>query len=221
MENDMHSVIYLLGDSILDNGIYTETGVSTMDMVAERLKQFKRNDGSYKWLLDGNAVDGATIASTVKQTGPTESKKPRRGRMAAHPLTLRVISMGGNDLLPLVGGLAEDEDKPVNYIASLEPIANQFEKEYRQVLELSDCPTLVMTIWRPHFGDETLDAACNVLVGCFNGIIWRLAQEYGADVFDLHGQSDSDWYANPIEPNLTGSEHIAKAICEWATKEDA
>ena len=190
--------LHLMGDSILDNGIYTETGVSTMDMVAERLP-----DGE----VHRHALDGATIASTGKQRHPTAG--------------LRVISMGGNDLLPLVGGLAEDEDKPVNYIASLEPIANQFEKEYRQVLELSDCPTLVMTIWRPHFGDPTVDAACNVLVGCFNAIIWRLAQEYGADVFDLHGQSNSDWYANPIEPSLTGSDHIAKAICDWAQKENA
>lgn len=191
------NALHLMGDSILDNGIYTETGVSTMDMVAERLP-----DGE----VHRHALDGATITSTAKQQHPTDG--------------LRVISMGGNDLLPLVGGLAEDEDKPVNYIASLEPIANQFEKEYRQVLELSDCPTLVMTIWRPHFGDPTVDAACNVLVGCFNGIIWRLAQEHGADVFDLHGQSNSDWYANPIEPNLTGSAHIAKAICDWAQKED-
>ena len=190
--------LHLMGDSILDNGIYTETGVSTMDMVVDALP-----DGE----VHRHALDGATITSTGKQQHPTDG--------------LRVISMGGNDLLPLVGGLAEDEDKPVSYIASLEPIANQFEKEYREVLELSDCPTLVMTIWRPHFGDPTVDAACNVLVGCFNGIIWRLAQEHGADVFDLHGQSDSDWYANPIEPNLTGSEHIAKAICDWAQKEDA
>lgn len=192
------NALHLMGDSILDNGIYTETGVSTMDMVAERLPD---------WEIHPHALDGATIASTGKQRHPTAG--------------LRVISMGGNDLLPLVNGLAEDEDKPVNYIASLEPIANQFEKEYRQVLELSDCPTLVMTIWRPHFGDETLDAACNVLVGCFNAIIWRLAQEHGADVFDLHGQSNSDWYANPIEPSLTGSDHIAKAICDWAQKENA
>ena len=192
------NALHLMGDSILDNGVYTETGVSTMDMVAERLPD---------WEAHRHALDGATITSTGKQKHP--------------PAGLRVISMGGNDLLPLVGGLAEDEDKPVSYIASLEPIANQFEKEYREVLELSDVPTLVMTIWRPHFGDPTVDAACNVLVGCFNGIIWRLAQEYGADVFDLHGQSNSDWYANPIEPNLTGSEHIAKAICDWAQKEDA
>ena len=192
------NALHLMGDSILDNGIYTETGVSTMDMVVERLPD---------WEVRRHALDGATITSTGKQPHPTDG--------------LRVISMGGNDLLPLVGGLAEDEDKPVNYIASLEPIANQFEKEYREVLKLSDCPTLVMTIWRPHFEDPTVDAACNVLVGCFNGIIWRLAQEYGADVFDLHGQSNSDWYANPIEPNLTGSEHIAKAICDWAQKEDA
>ena len=202
------NTLHLMGDSILDNGIYTETGVSTMDMVAERLpgpRSFYRH-----------ALDGATITSTGKQ------KHPPAGLLRlTQQSEKRVISMGGNDLLPLVGGLAEDEDKPVSYIASLEPIANQFEKEYREVLELSDCPTLVMTIWRPHFGDPTVDAACNVLVGCFNGIIWRLAQEYGADVFDLHGQSDSDWYANPIEPSLTGSEHIAKAICEWATKEDA
>ena len=209
------NTLHLMGDSILDNGIYTETGVSTMDMVAERLPD---------WEIRRHALDGATITSTGKQ------KHPPAGLLRlTQQSEKRVISMGGNDLLPLVGGLAEDEDKPVSYIASLEPIANQFEKEYRQVLELSDCPTLVMTIWRPHFnapgwlalGEETIDAACNVLVGCFNGIIWRLAQEHGADVFDLHGQSNNDWYANPIEPNLTGSEHIAKAICDWAQKEDA
>lgn len=201
------NTLHLMGDSILDNGIYTETGVSTMDMVAERLPD---------WEVRRHALDGATITSTGKQ------KHPPAGLLRlTQQSEKRVISMGGNDLLPLVGGLAEDEDKPVSYIASLEPIANQFEKEYREVLELSDVPTLVMTIWRPHFGDPTVDAACNVLVGCFNGIIWRLAQEHGADVFDLHGQSNSDWYANPIEPNLTGSEHIAKAICDWATKEDS
>ena len=202
------NTLHLMGDSILDNGIYTETGVSTMDMVVDALPD---------WRVHRQATDGATIASTNHQklclSMVAVKQKHIEGR--------RVISMGGNDLLPLVGGLAEDEDKPVSYIASLEPIANQFEKEYREVLELSDCPTLVMTIWRPHFGDETLDAACNVLVGCFNAIIWRLAQEHGADVFDLHGQSDSDWYANPIEPSLTGSDHIAKAICDWAQKENA
>ena len=188
--------LHLMGDSILDNGIYTETGVSTMDMVVERLPE---------WEVHRHAVDGATIASTSKQKHPTDG--------------LRVISMGGNDLLPLVGGLAENEDKPVNYIASLEPIANQFEKEYREVLELNPAdPTLVMTIWRPYFGEPNTDAACNVLAGCFNAIIWGLAREKGADVFDLYGQSDADWYSNPIEPSLTGSEHIAFAICEWATK---
>ena len=201
------NALHLMGDSILDNGIYTETGVSTMDMVAERLPD---------WEIRRHALDGATITSTGKQKHPTAGLL-----WLTQQSEKRVISMGGNDLLPLVGGLAEDEDKPVSYIASLEPIANQFEKEYRQVLELSGCPTLVMTIWRPHFGDPTVDAACNVLVGCFNGIIWRLAQEHGADVFDLHGQSNNDWYANPIEPNLTGSEHIAKAICDWIQKEDA
>ena len=201
------NTLHLMGDSILDNGIYTETGVSTMDMVAERLPD---------WEIRRHALDGATITSTGKQ------KHPPAGLLRlTQQSEKRVISMGGNDLLPLVGGLAEDEDKPVSYIASLEPIANQFEKEYREVLELSDVPTLVMTIWRPHFGDPTVDAACNVLVGCFNAIIWRLAQEHGADVFDLHGQSNSDWYANPIEQNLTGSEHIAKAICDRAQKEDA
>ena len=204
------NALHLMGDSILDNGVYTETGVSTMDMVAERLPD---------WRVNRQALDGATITSTGKQGHPVDLIHKLTGLRTEH--WKRVISMGGNDLLPLVGGLAEDEDKPVSYIASLEPIANQFEKEYRQVLELSDCPTLVMTIWRPHFGDPTVDAACNVLVGCFNGIIWRLAQEHGADVFDLHGQSNNDWYANPIEPNLTGSEHIAKAICDWIQKEDA
>lgn len=204
------NTLHLMGDSILDNGVYTETGVSTMDMVVDALPD---------WKVDRQALDGATITSTGKQPHSVDLIYKLTGLRTEH--SKRVISMGGNDLLPLVGGLAEDEDKPVSYIASLEPIANQFEKEYREVLKLYDCPTLVMTIWRPHFGDPTVDAACNVLVGCFNGIIWRLAQEHGADVFDLHGQSNSDWYANPIEPNLTGSEHIAKAICDWAQKEDA
>ena len=55
------NALHLMGDSILDNGIYTETGVSTMDMVAERLPD---------WEIRRHALDGATITSTGKQKHP-------------------------------------------------------------------------------------------------------------------------------------------------------
>lgn len=189
--------LYLLGDSILDNKIYTESGTSTMDVIAGAAPE--------DWNVQSLAVDGATIHSTSNQRHPDEG--------------LRVISMGGNDLLPFVTGLAEDEDKPVNYIASLLPIRNQFEEQYRAVLgDNPNVSTLVMTIWRPHFGDPTVDAACDMLLGCFNATIWKIAQETGADVFDLHGKAEPSWYANPIEPSDHGSKEIAAAVMQWATR---
>ena len=190
--------LYLMGDSILDNKTYTGSGTSTMDVIAGAAPD--------DWNVQPLAVDGATINSTGNQRHPDEG--------------LRVISMGGNDLLPFVTELAEDEDKPVNYIASLLPIRNQFEEEYRAVL--GDTPkvlTLVMTIWRPRFGEPTLDAACDMVVGCFNATIWKLAQQTGADVFDLHGKAEPSWHANPIEPSDHGSKEIAAAVMRWATQQ--
>ena len=187
--------LYLLGDSILDNEIYTESGASTMDVIADRAPA--------DWSVHPLAVDGATIDSTGSQRHPDEG--------------LRVISMGGNDLLPFVNDLEGSTDNPADYLASLLPILKEFESDYRRVLGKSiGVPTLVMTIWKPHFGEPTLDAACDMLVGCFNSVIWKLAQEVGADVYDLHGDAEPSWYANPIEPNDHGSEEIATAVLMWA-----
>jgi hypothetical protein len=189
--------VVLVGDSILDNGAYTEGGPDVVSQVRRLLPP--------GWDATLVAVDGAT----------TDDVAPQVARLPEHATHL-VLSVGGNNALRHIGILEAPVSSIATAVDALADIAADFERRYR--LATAAClaaglPLIVCTIYNGCFPDKSLQRRASTTLTIFNDVIIRVAAEHSLAVIDLRSVcASAEDYANPIEPSSVGGDKIARVI---------
>lgn len=197
--------VALLGDSILDNGVYTGGGPDVITQLRSLLPL-----GWEAYLL---AVDGSMIADLDRQLARLPSN-----------ITHFVISVGGNDVLANLDVMAARVKTSTDAFIKLGQRVVRFEREYREAIRraVSLGPkTIICTIYNGNLeaADQEVAAllpdpdAARVALMAFNDAILRVAIGYKLTAIDLRLVCNEPTdYANPIEPSSRGGEKIARAI---------
>lgn len=189
--------IVLLGDSILDNGAYTNGGPD----VAAQLRELVDTGDEVTSL----AVDGDVTADIQHQL-------KRMPKSATH----LVVSVGGNDALGHADFLGESADSTAQVLSKLGQIAREFRAAHRNALESvtdTGLPLAICTIYDANFSDPKMAELVVTALALFNDAIIRNAIEMGAPIFDLRAIcSERSDFANAIEPSSQGGAKIANAI---------
>jgi lysophospholipase L1-like esterase len=195
--------VVLLGDSVFDNGAYIGGGPDVVSQLRARLPA--------GWRASLLAVDGSTMADLGNQLC----------RLPADASHL-VISIGGNDVLGVLGMLGDRVRRVGDALLRLGDIAEAFERTYRAAVEKARAAGPLATLCTIYNGNldavearEFLSepAAARAGLRAFNDAILRVAFEHHLGVIDLRLVcSEPADYANPIEPSSRGGAKIARAI---------
>lgn len=189
--------IVLMGDSILDNGHYTEGKPD----VAQRLHSMLGGDRKVTLL----ASDGATTGSLGWQV-----------RDLPADATHVVVSIGGNDANGERKILRDPELRTMrdalNDLSFMgEMFALSYEDAMMPLLE-AGIPVTVCTIYDCDFGEDEKYPA-RAALALFNDAILRFAFLHGLPVLDLRTVcTEPADYEMTIEPSATGGARIAAAI---------
>lgn len=192
----MRSHVALLGDSVFDNGAYTNGQPDVITHLRALLPP--------GWSASLLAVDGSVTTDLAAQL-----------RKLPAGATHLVISVGGNDALQNSDLL----DLPVASTAqALQLFAHRqalFRGAYEAALEAAlrrALPTTVCTIYNGNF-DPDRAPQVRVALTMFNDVILRAVFARSLTVIDLGlvCQTPAD-YTNVIEPSGTGGEKIARMI---------
>lgn len=187
----------LLGDSILDNVRYTRPEPDTAGHLRAML--------GGEWAVELAAQDGATMDLLPPQLETLS----RRADLA-------ILSVGGNDAIGHLDILEPRASTTTQMLTLLQNIADDFEEEYRGVLEAVQARTerlIVCTIYEPPLSHEDMARMARVPLAILNDRIIRAATRLGLDVLDLRTvcTSPSD-FVQEIEPSAQGAWKIAAAI---------
>ena len=199
------NLVFLLGDSIIDNGQYVRPGEPDVARQLEGLLP--------RHTVIRRAVDGANSADVLAwQTDEVESA----GYI--------ILSAGGNDALEHID-LIEDagEQRAKDVLVRLWFIREEFRRSYAALLDclaLTRRPVLVLTVYNPCFHAHGFDAAyqqaAEGAISIINDVIQQEARCRSFDVLELralfHDHAD---YANPIEPSAFGGAKLVKCMSEW------
>lgn len=194
--------IVLLGDSIFDNGSYTNGGPDVIAQVRDVLP------GGWKASL--LAVDGATTRSI-------DSQLARLPGDASH----LVMSAGGNDALASQHILRAQVRTAGEGLMLISRAVSEFEASYRNAVK--DClrrklPLAICTIYNGNFPDREYQQQVTTALAAFNDVIIRTGAENGLPVLELRQIcTRPEDYANPIEPSSIGGAKIAGAIVGLVT----
>ena len=197
--------IILLGDSIIDNGVYVRPGEPD---VAKQLQALLSRHTIVKRALDG-AVCADVIGSQVGDLKSTDCV---------------VLSVGGNDALHHIDLLETTTEMTAkDILLRLWMIREEFRQTYASLLNrlaATRAQVLVMTIYNPCFRGHGLDdayqKAAESAVSIFNDVIQQEAHLRSFHILELRNLfSDSDDYANPIEPSAIGGAKLAAALSAW------
>jgi hypothetical protein len=185
------TTLYLVGDSVLDNGPYVPEGQTVTDALRKR--------GREVCLL---ARDGAKVADARRQL-----KRVPDGAPVA-------LSAGGNDGLLLLGLIVGPS--PVRSVLPiLDREQREFSVRYRGLLAAAVQRTddlRVLTIYNGDFDEEAVNAIIRPAVSIFNDTIYREARRLGVPVLDTREVMHPQHFTSAIEPNAAGSEVIASLI---------
>jgi hypothetical protein len=194
--------VVLLGDSIFDNGAYTEGGPDVVTQLRELLPA--------GWHATLGAVDGATTDDFAAQldTLPDDA-------------THFVVSLGGNDALGHLDLLDRRAHSSAEVLSGLAAAAERFEKRYRRAIDgviEYRLATTVCTVYNGNFADAEFQRLASTALSVFNDAILRVAFEHRLDVIDLRlvCNEPAD-YANPIEPSSHGGAKMAEVIAKSLT----
>ena len=194
--------VVLLGDSIFDNGAYTNGGPDVVTQLRELLPA--------GWRATLGAVDGATTEDFATQVD-----------VLAEDVTHLVLSLGGNDALGHVDLLERRVHSAAEALAELAHAAERFEKRYRRAvdeLRAQRLPITVCTIYNGNFPDAEFQLLASTALSVFNDAILRVAFEHALDLIDLRLVcNEPQDYANPIEPSSRGGAKIANVIVKALT----
>jgi hypothetical protein len=195
--------LILLGDSILDNGSYTEGGPAVIAHVQEQIPK--------DWKATLLAVDGSTtenVANQIRKVPPN----------ASHLL----LSVGGNNAILRADVLETPVQSSGEALMLLSEVVQEFEASYREAVKAClslDLPLVVCTIYHGNFPDPNYQRRVIVALALFNDVIIRVATENRFKVIDLRFVcTGSEDYANPIEPSASGGAKIAQAIVGAVTE---
>ena len=194
--------VFLLGDSVFDNGAYVPGQPDVREQVQE--------------LMPANAVvellarDGAKI-------GDVEAQLRRIPGDATH----LVVSAGGNDAIQASSLLNESAASMADAIEKLGAVAERFAARYSAMLDLllgRRLPLAVCTIYEPPFPDLHRRKIAVTALTALNDQITRQAFSRGLTVIDLRIIFDRvEDFANPIEPSVQGGAKIARAIMKFVS----
>lgn len=195
--------LFLLGDSIIDNGAYVTAGEP--DVPAQ-----VRAALPAVWAVTSLAIDGAVTADVSETVGEVPGN--------AHVF----VSSGGNDALQHKPRLASLMPRRfASVLVEVRDLREAFRADYAALMDgLVGRPVMVATIYNPHYtGPERMaQAPAEGGLSFFNDVIQQEALARGFAVLDLRRLFDSpDDYANPIEPSAVGGAKIAAAVAAWAT----
>lgn len=203
----MKGHVALLGDSILDNGAYTEGGSDVITHVRSMLPA--------GWGATLLALDGSLVADVDGQLSDLPPE-------ATHV----VVSMGGNNVLMSLDILRLRVRSESEALMRLGQRIAVFEASYRRtikrVLRLGR-ESAVCTIYNANLDKQAGAAALGfsaeeaaaalVILTTFNDVILRVAFEAKLRVIELRLVcTEPADYANTIEPSVQGGEKIARAI---------
>lgn len=191
--------LVLLGDSIFDNGSYTEGGPDVVAQVREILPP--------GWSASLSAVDGATTHDISAQ-------------LRGLPLsaTHLALSIGGNNALMEAGVLDTQAASTSQAVQHLADVADKFDENYRFAVDScmgTGLPLVVCTIYNGCFPDREFQRVITTTLAIFNDVILRTALSRGLPVIELRAVcSEPADYANPIEPSSAGGRKIAHALVQ-------
>lgn len=194
--------IVLLGDSIFDNGSYTNGKPDVVTQVRDVLPA--------GWKASLLAVDGAT-------TRGIDAQLARLPGDASH----LVMSIGGNDALSSQHILQAQVRTTGEALMLLSRAAAEFETSYRRAVGAClkrALPLTICTIYNGNFPDRTYQQLVTTALTVFNDVIIRVGAENGLSVVDLRQICNRpEDYANPIEPSSVGGAKIANALVRLIT----
>lgn len=189
--------VVLLGDSIFDNGAYTQGGPDVITQLRGMLPG--------EWRATLGAIDGATTEDFDRQLSALPAD-------ATH----LVMSLGGNDAIGHADLLDRRVRSSAETLIELAGAAERFEARYRRAiagLSARAVPITVCTIYNGNFPDPLFQRLASTALTVFNDVILRVAFERSLTVIDLRLVcSEPQDYANPIEPSSHGGEKIARSI---------
>ncbi len=190
--------VVLLGDSIFDNKRYVGSDPTVIDETRQALPP--------GWKGTLRAVDGSTTIDL-----------PRQLQELPEDATHLVISIGGNDALKESGILAKAAHSSAEVCFDLAPdVRDRFEENYlaalTKVLEMNK-PTVICTIYNPRLPIPAQQRMSVAALTVFNDCIIRAAVRHALPVIDLRAMfTETEDYANSIEPSAKGGLKIAKKI---------
>ncbi|MEM0942638.1 MAG: SGNH/GDSL hydrolase family protein [Pseudomonadota bacterium] len=199
----MHLV--LLGDSVLDNGVYVGEGEPS---VSQQIQAALPGVS-----VEMRAIDGSMVADVVELLD----------RMPLPEAAPVVLSVGGNNALDKIDLLGDPvEDTFAQAMIRFHGMRERFRQDYVRLLErLGGRPLLAATVYNPNFqGDEVdLQIPAQGALTAFNDVIQQEVQARDGWMLELRGifTAPSD-YANPIEPSATGGAKLADAVATWFRK---
>lgn len=189
--------LVLLGDSILDNGIYVNGGPDVCQQVREKLPK--------GWRAALLARDGSVTDQVQVQLKSLPDS-------ATHLL----ISCGGNDALQRFDLLDNFVNTVAEALALIGEAAEIFQQSYRSMLAraiATGLPTAVCTIYHPNFDDSKTQRVACAALALFNDVILLEAFAHRVPVLDLRLIfTQPEDYANPIEPSVFGGAKLADGI---------
>jgi GDSL-like Lipase/Acylhydrolase family len=194
--------IALLGDSILDNRMYTK---GEPDVVTHLRGLLANVEATLC------AIDGSTTADLGRQLANVP-------RDTTHVL----LSIGGNDALMNSDMLALPVSSTGQALSLFGDRIKRFESSYRAAVDATlalSRKTAICSIYNGNL-DPPEAFIARVALMMFNDVILRCAFEHALPVIDLRFVcSDKSDYANAIEPSGSGGLKIAKAIAGWLAAE--
>jgi len=193
----------LIGDSIFDNAPYTEGGPAVINHLRDALPS--------GWSCDLKAVDGATTKNVEAQLNKLR------------PDTTHIcLSVGGNDLIERFDLLDMPVQSSAEALLLLSDACLEFRKNYRTILKLclrTNLPVVVCTIYNCCFPTPQQQQTVEVALAIFNNEIISAALDNRLNIIELRRVcTESEDYANPIEPSVVGGKKIAQAIVRSFTQ---
>lgn len=198
--------LFLLGDSVIDNGAYVGAGEPNVPaQVAAMLPG---------WDVTSRALDGSLTPNVLAQARDL-------------PTSAAVfLSTGGNDALDHIGLLSGAD--PLLFseaMAKARELREAFRSVYAPLLDsLADRQVLVATTYNPRFtgAEAALQPAAEGALSFFNDVIQQEALARDMAVLNMARlfNEEAD-YANPIEPSAQGGLKLAGAIAQWANEAQA
>ncbi|MFZ5889606.1 MAG: SGNH/GDSL hydrolase family protein [Myxococcota bacterium] len=188
--------IALLGDSIFDNGAYTNGAPDVVTHLRGIVPRSVRVS-----LL---AIDGSTTADLRQQLSALPADASRV-----------VLSIGGNDALSNADILNLPVESTYEALHLFAERTDVFEASYRAAISdvVEAVPdTTLCTVYNGNLTEEQATVA-RIALMMFNDVILRTAFALRLPIIDLRLIcTEPVDYANPIEPSAIGGKKIARAI---------